>query len=609
MIEALYDIGKIQEKKDFLEEFIEDISDRYKHVFKIIFNISDENNIFYDGIDYEEFSINKKMKYFYKGIKGNSTNYTPTTKITNLSKTFKVKISKSIKDFISKNKVYLEEKDKHLLVNINKVLLKDKDKILEELKDLTKNQMEILNKDEGIKDGGIITFAFKKKYKIFYIGEMNVFKSTFMKQQKTAEKSYFHKYNIDSLSKNKNCYLCKKVRPEVWGFVDTYKFYTADKKGFVTGGFKQEDAWKNYPVCPDCSLILKRGKKYIEENLRNKFCGFNYFVIPQLIYSNKVLLKQVLKRMKSYTSFSLQENRSTRIESTEERILDELSKESNNVNFNFIFYKTSNSAFNILLQMQGIAPTRLSYLIKNKDTVDNQERKYNIFNEIKLKNGDILNYDFSFRFIRSFFMNSKVEGNYDKAFLAIVNNIFIKKNIDFEYLLQRIMEKIRADFLNDRMYSINTLKAYKIILYIEKIGQLKRRSYNMDSKYNDYKDFFDENLIFDNDTKKALFLEGVLAEKLLNIQYSERNSTPFRSRLNGLKINEKVAKRLLSEIINKLEEYDKNYYKKLEKAIGFYMLNSDFTKYSVDEISFYFTLGMVLSKEIDINKQKDQNKI
>ncbi|MGC8502544.1 TM1802 family CRISPR-associated protein, partial [Desulfurella sp.] len=35
MIEAVYQIGLTQKTKDFLEEFIEDIGNNYKHVFKI----------------------------------------------------------------------------------------------------------------------------------------------------------------------------------------------------------------------------------------------------------------------------------------------------------------------------------------------------------------------------------------------------------------------------------------------------------------------------------------------------------------------------------------------------------------------------------------------
>jgi CRISPR-associated protein Csh1 len=108
--------------------------------------------------------------------------------------------------------------------------------------------------------------------------------------------------------------------------------------------------------------------------------------------------------------------------------------------------------------------------------------------------------------------------------------------------------------------------------------------------------------------KKALFLEGVLVQELLNIQYKYRGSTPFRKKLNGLKIDEKTAKKVFTEAINKLEEYEKNFFKKLEEAIAAYLIKSDFSKYSVDELSYYFTLGMALGKRIKEDKDNVEEK-
>jgi CRISPR-associated protein Csh1 len=605
MIEALYGIGKIQKESEFLEEFIEDIGNRNKYVFKIIIDANGTNNMRYVGMDFEEFSSDKKLKYLYRGIKGNSCNYTPTAKITVIAKTWKTKIADSIEFFLRKNNEYISEGNKNFLLRVDKVLKKNAAQIQEDL--IRKaNERNLLSKKDGIRDGGVITLVFKMHEKEFYIGDISAFTEPFLNSKKDAYSSFYSKYGIESKSNNKQCYLCKKVKDEVWGFVDTYKFYTVDKKGMVTSGFDQKVAWKNYPVCPDCAFILERGKRYAEKELKGRFCGFNYFVLPQLVYPDKDTLKQVLKRMRSYTSFSLAASKSARIEKTEERILRDLSKESNIVNFNFVFYKISNSAFNILLKLEEIAPTRLSYLILAKDNVDHKEqRQFNIFEEIKTKKEPI-NFDFSFNFIKDFYTNSKIEGNFDKNFLEILNNIFIGKHIAFDFLLNRFMSKIRRDFLNDNFYNVNVLKAYKIILYLEEIGVLKRRRQEMEKKSNLYEEFFEENRIFDDDIKKALFLEGVLADKLLSIQYQERKAKPFYSRLNGLKIDERVSRRLLPEMINKLEEYDKNYYRDIEEAIGLYFLEGDFTKYSIDEMSFYFTLGMVLSKHFNNKEARNE---
>jgi len=610
MIEALYDVGLAQDTQDFLDEFTEDVGDRYKNVFKIVIDIN-KDNFFYKRVVLEEFSSDKKLKYLYKGIKGNSCNYTPTTKITIIDKTYSTKILNSISTFINKNEKYITKDSKIFLQKIDDIIKKEKNNILKDIKELIKKR-DLMDKKGGIKDGGILTISFEKGENEMYIGDISAFTDPLLNAKEKAYDKYYSKYGKLSREKNKVCYLCGKIKNEVWGFVDTYKFYTADKSGMVTGGFNQELAWKNYPVCPDCALILERGKKYVESNLNWLFCGFKYFVVPQLVYpeKDKALLKQVLRHMKSYVNFGLSENKSARIQGTEEKLLKDLSKENNMINFNFVFYKKTNSAFNILLEMQEVAPTRLQYLISAKNAVDNNaNKKYNIFKEIKTKKGAI-SLDFSFQFIRYFFANSKIEGNFDKSFLEILDAIFIGHYVSNEFLLSRFMSKIRSEFLNEKFYDSSVLKAcvlkaYKILLYINELELLQRRKGRMTEKNGKFEDFFDENQLIDDDLKKALFLEGVLAKKLLAIQYSDRKATPFQSRLNGLRIDKRVAMRLLPEIINKLEEYGKNYYQDIEEAIGEYFMSSNFTRYSVNEMSFYFTLGMTLSKHFN-NKKKEE---
>lgn len=132
----------------------------------------------------------------------------------------------------------------------------------------------------------------------------------------------------------------------------------------------------------------------------------------------------------------------------------------------------------------------------------------------------------------------------------------------------------------------------------------------MDNKYQDY--FLEHPDFYDADWKKAVFLLGVLAQNVMDIQWQERGSTPFRDRLNGLKIDYHTVKRLLPECINKLEQYKKNYYRELEEVIAVLLESSepDLRNQSVDEISFYFAMGMNRNKQFkskeEIN-EGDQN--
>ncbi len=629
MLEGVYNIGLIKNKGSFLDNFIEIIeSSRNKYIFKIIFDITNLNGVKYKEISHEETSNDKKLKYLYKKGSANGSDYTPTSKITSLKKTYEKKFLKSIESFVKEHKETLKENidDLMLLESLNNEIKNKKDDIYKDLYEYI-NNMGLLKEDKkesdfNITDGGVLTIVFidekqKDEYDTYiqkYLGDIDFFVNVFTSNEEDSYKSFYEKYNTTSISKNKLCYICKSIKPKIWGFVSTYPFYTCDKTGLISGGFNQKDAYKNYPVCSDCAIKLENGKGYVDENLAFRFCGFNYLLIPQLVINDNNILNKVLKRLEDYRNFSLgnKTDDDERIVRTEEKLLKYISQEENYINFNFIFFEKNNAAYNILLRLDDVPPSRLNNLIKAKETVDEQIRKYNIFEKItitpKNKQSYQIDFEFRFQFVRDFFLSSNIEGVYDKDFLNILNDIFIGNKISYQFLLNRFMAKIRSEFLNnDNFPSIYMLKAYKVIIYLEQIELLSRiKGDNMES-IKPFNDFFTENKIFDDDTKKAVFLEGVLADKLLYIQYQERNAKPFQTRLNGLKIDEKIAKRLLPEMINKLEEYGKNYQslRDLEEAISLYMLNSDFKKYSIDEISFYFSLGLSLSKQF-VKEEKEQ---
>ncbi|HNW83232.1 MAG TPA: TM1802 family CRISPR-associated protein, partial [bacterium] len=472
MIEALYQIGKIQVGGSFLEEFIEDIGDKNKYVLKIMFDITDSENIFYNGIELEEFDPTKKMQYFYKSKKGNSPDCTPTSKVTTILKSLKLKYGVFDK-MIADNGDKMSEEDKQFILSIRNLCQEKRRKIFVDIVKISKKlnicklSYDKKNKsyDYGYKDGAVITLGFINGLKKYYVGDEKHFVNPFSTGDRSIYKDYYAKYDTNSKANDKLCYVCRNKSKEVWGFVNTYNFYTADKEGLVSGGFKQELAWKNYPVCPDCAETLNKGKKYIENNLKYRFCGFNYFLIPELCISDNILLQKVLQRMRKYEDFSFAKQESTIIEKVEEAVMRDLSREENWVNFNFLFYEAKNSAFNILLHLQEVAPTRLKYLIDTKDLVDSGKRRFDVFKDISTKK-ETIRFNFSFGFIREFFPNTKMEGNFDKDFLSILNNIFSGKNISAEFLFGKFMAKMVPVFLNEGWYEILILKAYKILIYI-----------------------------------------------------------------------------------------------------------------------------------------------
>ena len=122
--------------------------------------------------------------------------------------------------------------------------------------------------------------------------------------------------------------------------------------------------------------------------------------------------------------------------------------------------------------------------------------------------------------------------------------------------------------------------------------------------------FFAFDAFFTTAADKAIFLTGALTQFLLNIQKQEKSSTPFRTRLKGLKMNGEQISQLLPQIQEKLEQYDKNYYRTQETVISKYYLQAgkpESWKLSLDEMNFIFVLGMNLSNYFKIQKQEGAN--
>lgn len=300
----------------------------------------------------------------------------------------------------------------------------------------------------------------------------------------------------------------------------------------------------------------------------------------------------------------------------ENEVLKTMSEQRNYLNNNFLFYSApkgfNGAVFNILLYIEDILPSRLKELFKIKEVVDQEEIFQNCEIDIyqdrkKIGKGPL---EFNFGILRTFFPRITNNRTFNKYFLDIINKIFTKKPVEYDFLLNFIVKKIRDDFMQNYPTKIDTLKAFMLLNYLNELNILKlkeevkmetknlfmmeREEKEMEEKvelfFNKFSDFFGR------DIKKAIFLEGVLTQYLLNIQYQERKATPFRIKLKSLKLDEKQIRKLLPEIQNKLEEYGKNYYRDLESIISNYFISSgNDWNITNDEISFCFVLGMNLS--------------
>lgn len=619
MIEAIREIGeyslqlKGKQINNPVNIIVEDpaSNESYKHVLEIILNKS--GNIFvYDRISQTEYSPDKIPQYLYRQGSSRGTDFTPTARLTDKPDyTHKTKIVKWFKDALKDNDLDLSQEERSFLQDLANCLTDEEqsNRILSDLK----TKIEQFAKGEN----GIITLKISDGTER-YLGEIPVF-SKILTKYYSKGLSYSIAYNTSSKSENQVCSICKKKSQEVYGFVGTYSFYNVDKPGFISGGFNREYAWKNYPVCLKCALTLEEGKQYIEKYFDNfNFYGIKYCVIPKLLQKtqNRDIYKYVSDfREDIQKELKIKQEHENLLSSTDVEILDVLAQQENYFNNNFLFYKKSNSAFRILLYIEDIVPSRLRTLFDAKRSVEKKE----IFQNFDGK-GRLLS--FTFGHIRQF-LSSGLDQDFTKYFLEITNKIFTNRIIDYPFLIRAISQTIQKEFSKGKPTKLLSFQGLQLLDYLNhlRLIELNEGGLKMNEKqsgtildeiaspldkkieaiFSEFPDFFN------GPAKKAVFLQGLLTESLLYVQRTERSvdrgSEPFRSKLRGLKLNEQLVKRLLPEIQNKLEEYGKNYYPKLEEQISKYMImaGNDW-KISKDEISFYYVLGMDLSYSVMVKK-------
>ncbi|OFV67725.1 MAG: CRISPR-associated protein, family [Candidatus Syntrophoarchaeum caldarius] len=625
MIEAVRRIGEYAfEKKgisldnsiDLLSILIQDpaSSKAYKHILAIKLN-KRENGFEFADIDLEDYSKSKIVQYLYRRGSGNGPDITPTSRVTEIEKTFvKNKILPWFQKTLRDETLNLEDEELEFLRGINDCLSENKDLILSKLKVLS----EEIPRDEN----SIITIVIEDNGKR-YIGDYSVFREILKTR---ALSGYYQKYNKESKSEDKICSICKRQKDEVYGFVSTYKFYTVDKPGSVSGGFDQSLAWKNYPVCQMCALTLEEGKKYLEDFSSFRFYGFDYYLIPKpLIVEKSDEVYRILEDFKGVNP-EFKKGYIHLLDDTEDEILELISEQKNFFNNNLLIYEESPREFKILLYIEDVLPSRLRKLFDVKKELDGiavfKNCRVSVFENGKKQVKSHL--EFNFGNIWHFFGRTR-ERDMSKYFLDITNRILTNRKIDYSFLMWGIMENIKRQFINNFSTEESSLRGFQLLLYLRRLNLLEnfdRGSYMNEKRISDifgsgdatdrvkqaehlFEEFSD---FFNNDAKKAIFMEGVLAQRLLNIQYHDRGSTPFRSKLQGLKLDEKVIKGLLPQIQNKLEEYGKNYYTDLEGLISKYMIEAgDGWRMSKDEIGFYFVLGMNLSYLFKSKKEEETN--
>jgi len=575
-----------------------DSNGTYKHVFAVVF---EKNNDYwkYQDVQWEEIDNSNSEKYLYKKLSGHN-DASITSRLTTYDKTFDKRILRHITD-ASKNR-NLSKNCRAFFKNIYKEILNNKNDIKLKLQHFIKNTPSGEN--------AIITTKFHDHNNTFYNQHIEPIVESFKKV--LFENYYYSKtQKVFSIGKDKKCSICGCKKDEVYGFVNTFNFYTVDKPGYIASGFEAESAWQNYPVCLECAIVLKSGRDFLEENLNFSFYGMNYLLIPKFVMKKD--FNDTLQVMSAWRSPTYNEKDSQIFTGDEKDLIQHLTKLEESVSVKFLFFEEKNDAYKIVLLTEDIFPSRFSYLLNQKFKLD----ELDIFKHTKTKESPF-GYKFNFGVLNRFY-NART----NKTFIEIVDKIFSGSSISYYSILQDIVNEIRKVFPNiknerDTKLKDTVLQGFMLILYLQNLDLFREnpKGENMsENRMDEHKEeqetgkqFFKKYPdYFTNPAQKAIFLLGVLIKLFTDVQFRLRESKPFLSKLGNLRMDQRSIQRLLTDVKAKMLEYDKDYYRQLQSEIAANFIEAGKNwQMNNDEINFNFVLGMQLADKFKTQGENNE---
>lgn len=591
LLDAMYNIGKFYYEKENLTEIDVFIDDKKIGAVVLIEFLENNGSYNYSKVFQEEYDVSNKIKYLYKKGSSRGTNITPSSLLgKTLKTTFNIKLLK----WFTNNK-----DENNLFKKLNDAVEESKDKIFQDLdnfiKDLNPNNENIL-----------ISIIINKNNQYYYLNDFDEFKDILIKES-------IRKYHGPSNIKGDGvCCLCNQNK-EVYGLVSSsigFSFSTPEKVGNVPET-NLKNQWKLLPICKGCALYLSAGKKFIEKYLNFSEFGLTYYVIPNFLFDSSKAFDVFYNNLKLFESednldssdlYNIEYNLAKLV-----KIIDDVAE------FKFLFYHSSNNAFDILAYVESVIPSWLNnifemqYKISHYDFFSEENIK-SLFgdshqgNFIDLINKNEKHYKCSQdnwykKFLRDFIYSFS-----RKMYIDSVANVINKRKLDYNFLMSQIMNTIRKSWRNENNYElkINVIKSLMLLLLLNDLKLINEvKIMDLDNEE------FSIEKILNSPSKKATFLLGVLTRKLMNIQYRELGSTPFYNKLWGLSLDQKKIRKLFVMVVNKLEEYGAGYMIKLENEISDNLAKSEGNwNLNRDDTSYYFVLGYT-SPNYNKNKKED----
>lgn len=429
---AITDIGKLEFKKNSdlkpYELFTQEPYPNKVCKMLLIEFKKDGEKISYKGIDFQNVNEQNFSRYAYRKGSARGGDITFTTKFGDLDKKLNTLINTQFPNLIELSET--EESDNiDFFKDWKNSFIENYDQLKEELQKAYDNQ----EKQDKLNSAFTLTIDVDGKRKL-----LSDFKSIQQLIAKNGIEGNYKKYGVTSKGKNKECSVCHKSKPEVYGFGSPFKYSTVDKTGTVSGFFNQKNNWINYPICESCAIEMELGKNYITKYLTKYFFGKSYFLVPKAVLPNDTESLNDALSLFNEIDYQIKNNES--ISSSEDFLMERIGDINNNVfTLSLLFFEENptTKAIKIKMMLEEIPPSRFRKLFIEIPKIVN---KNPLFKDIDYhyKKKQKQDLQFSFRLIKQFFEDNFYEMTY---------KIFMGRKINEKELHKRFMKVIRANYI------------------------------------------------------------------------------------------------------------------------------------------------------------------
>jgi CRISPR-associated Csh1 family protein len=478
---------------------------------------------------------------------------------------------------------------------------------------LLKNQDEVINKFQSFDFNNdysyVVTFRIDDKW----LGEINDFKKLFFDE--SYKKYYDQQSKGKSIGEDQVCSITGE-NSTVYGFVNTLGF-AIDSQAFIRNGFDPSSGYKMFPVSENAIPILEGARAILENKVATRFYdNIHYAVLPHFVFQpNRDDASYIAQKFLNKAVFNAdaREDAGSRGFITDtEAILNDIIEDGDlarhDIYYSILFFERQQAQFKIHLELSDVLPSRIGKVLDSKGKA---EDRYKHLTTYTTKDGDRKSQRITLYRFKDYF--STGEKNTQPAFYKLINSIFTGQPYDDSKLLKVVLNSWKSSFkknYHDKENYFNFLVKNSLgnLYFLHLLGIFKKHHImNEQTAQPDKLDAFHfintHPAYFGKEYLKGVFIFGCLVARLL---YNQPGNA-FMKELHGLNIDQQLITKKFPKLISKLRQYGSEFPEMEATALKYFAISDE--KISKDEISFAFTMGLVLQKDFDrINKtNKNQN--